>query len=247
MAIPELLASTATDLERIGSRLSAVNATAVGPTTVLVSAGSDEVSAAVASLFSRHAQEYQAWSARVSTFHAHFVQTLTTGAGMYHAAEAANVSPLQQTLDVVNAPTQLLLGRPLIGNGANGGPGQNGGNGGLLYGDGGNGGSSTTPGQPAVTVVRPAGRQRRRWRAGGAGANGGAGGNGGCSMATGGWRSRRAASIVGATAVMVAPAATPVCGATAARAGRCGRRNRRRRCQPGLSPGSAGAYRRSWA
>ncbi|EUA01420.1 PE family protein [Mycobacterium kansasii 824] len=187
MAIPELLASTATDLERIGSRLSAVNATAVGPTTVLVSAGSDEVSAAVASLFSRHAQEYQAWSARVSTFHAHFVQTLTTGAGMYHAAEAANVSPLQQTLDVVNAPTQLLLGRPLIGNGANGGPGQNGGNGGLLYGDGGNGGSSTTPGQPggnggAAGLVGNGGAGG----AGGAGANGGAGGNGGLFYGNGG-------------------------------------------------------------
>ncbi|POY23751.1 PE family protein, partial [Mycobacterium kansasii] len=188
MAIPELLASTATDLERIGSRLSAVNATAVGPTTVLVSAGSDEVSAAVASLFSRHAQEYQAWSARVSTFHAHFVQTLTTGAGMYHAAEAANVSPLQQTLDVVNAPTQLLLGRPLIGNGANGGPGQNGGNGGLLYGDGGNGGSSTTPGQPggnggAAGLVGNGGMgasgASSTVTAGGDGAAGGHGGNGG--------------------------------------------------------------------
>src|ERR1043165_7740426 len=45
--------------------------------------------------------------------------------------------------DLINAPTQLLLGRPLIGNGANGaaGTGQAGGAGGILWGNGGTGGS----------------------------------------------------------------------------------------------------------
>jgi hypothetical protein len=37
-------------------------------------------------------------------------------------------------LGAINAPTEAILDRPLIGNGANGGPGQNGGAGGLLYG-----------------------------------------------------------------------------------------------------------------
>ncbi len=62
----------------------------------------------------------------------------------------------------MNTPTQLLLGRPLIGNGANGAPGtgQAGGAGGLLYGNGG--------------VVAPAGLASNSGRSGGAG---GAGGN----------------------------------------------------------------------
>ncbi|WP_415823700.1 PE family protein, partial [Mycobacterium basiliense] len=168
VVIPELLTSAATELERIGSTLSAVNAAAAGSTTGLLGAGADEVSAAVAALFAGHAHEYQTLSARASTFHAQFVQALTGHAGSYVAAEAANASPLQPVLDVINTPTQLLLGRPLIGDGANGGPGQSGGNGGLLYGNGGNGGSSTTPGQ-----------------AGGNGGGAGFGGNGGAGGAGG--------------------------------------------------------------
>lgn len=49
----------------------------------------------------------------------------------------------------MNAPTQTLLGRPLVGDGADGasGPvGQPGGDGGILWGNGGNGGDSTSPG-----------------------------------------------------------------------------------------------------
>jgi hypothetical protein len=38
-------------------------------------------------------------------------------------AESAAASPLQTALNVLNAPTQALLGRPLVGNGANGAPG----------------------------------------------------------------------------------------------------------------------------
>ncbi|MET2805003.1 PE family protein, partial [Mycobacterium tuberculosis] len=43
---------------------------------------------------------------------------------------------------MLNAPTQALLGRPLVGNGANGAPGTgaNGGDGGILFGSGGAGG-----------------------------------------------------------------------------------------------------------
>ncbi|BCI88559.1 hypothetical protein NIIDMKKI_37650 [Mycobacterium kansasii] len=46
----------------------------------------------------------------------------------------------QQALNLINAPTNLLLRRPLIGDGANGtAPGQPGQAGGLLLGNGGNG------------------------------------------------------------------------------------------------------------
>ena len=92
------------------------------PTTGLVAAGADEVSAAVAALFAGYGQEFQALSVQASAFHQQFVQALSSGAGSYLAAEAANASPLQTVRDdllaAVNAPTEALLGRPLIGNGA---------------------------------------------------------------------------------------------------------------------------------
>ncbi|AMC63774.1 PE-PGRS family protein PE_PGRS30 [Mycobacterium tuberculosis variant africanum] len=118
----------------------------IDPTTALASAGADEVSAAVSRLFGAYGQQFQALNARAATFHAEFVSLLNGGAAAYTGAEAASVSSMQALLDAVNAPTQTLLGRPLIGNGADGvagtgsNAGGNGGPGGILYGNGGNGG-----------------------------------------------------------------------------------------------------------
>jgi hypothetical protein len=131
-ASTDLIGNAATDLAGIRSALSAANAAAAGPTAQIQAAGADEISAAIATLFGSHAHAYQAFSAQATAFHDQFVQTLE-GAGNAYAAEAANASPLQSVLDAINAPTQTLLGRPLIGDGANGGPGQAGGDGGLLY------------------------------------------------------------------------------------------------------------------
>lgn len=175
LATPEMVAAAANNLAQIGSTLSAANAAALAPTTGVLAAGADEVSAAVASLFSGHAQAYQTLGTQAAAFHERFIQALSTAAGAYGSAEAANASPLQQALNVINAPTQTLLGRPLIGNGTNGAPGtgQAGGPGGLLYGNGGNGGSGGVG------------------QAGGAGGNatlignGGNGGNGGVGSAPG--------------------------------------------------------------
>ncbi|HVQ85584.1 MAG TPA: PE family protein, partial [Mycobacterium sp.] len=75
---------------------------------------------------------------------------LNGGAAAYSATEAANASPLGIVLGVINAPTEALVGRPLIANGKNGGTvngvGQPGGQGGILLGNGGKGGPSTAPG-----------------------------------------------------------------------------------------------------
>jgi len=89
------------------------------------------------------------------------VQALSSGAGSYAATEAANAAAGQGLLDLLNAPTQLLFNRPLIGNGAEattpGGPGGDGGDGGTaaVVGPGGPGGSggqlfgaSGSPGNP---------------------------------------------------------------------------------------------------
>ncbi|WP_079095987.1 PE family protein, partial [Mycobacterium tuberculosis] len=137
IATPQLLATAALDLASIGSQVSAANAAAAMPTTEVVAAPADEVSAAIAGLFGAHARQYQALSVQVAAFHEQFVQALTAAAGRYASTEAAVERSL---LGAVNAPTEALLGRPLIGNGADGtAPGQPGAAGGLLFGNGGNG------------------------------------------------------------------------------------------------------------
>ena len=95
IAAPEMMASAASDLASIGSMIGEANAAAAAPTTAVMAAAGDEVSAAIASLFSSHAQEFQALSAQAAAFHAQFVQALNGAGGAYAAAEAANASPLQ--------------------------------------------------------------------------------------------------------------------------------------------------------
>ena len=125
----------------------------------MLAVGADEVSAAVAGVFGAHAQAYQALSAQAEAFHQQFVQLMTGSAAQYATAEAAAASPLQsveqQLLNLINAPSVLLTGRALIGNGANGlpGAGTNGGDGGWLLGNGGSGG-----------CCRPPERRKRRRR-----------------------------------------------------------------------------------
>ena len=91
---PEFVTAAASELADIGSAIGAANAAATGPTTGLLAAGADEVSAAVASLFSTHGQAFQALTAQAAAFHDQFVRSLSAGAGMYAATEAANASPL---------------------------------------------------------------------------------------------------------------------------------------------------------
>ena len=71
---PEMMVSAASDLAGIGSSLNAAHAAAVVPTTGVLAAAGDEVSAAIASLFSSHAQQFQALSAEAAAFHAQFVR-----------------------------------------------------------------------------------------------------------------------------------------------------------------------------
>lgn len=108
-AAPEYVAAAATDLANIGSTISWANSAAMGPTSGVLAAGADEVSATVAALFDAHAQAYQAFSAQAAYFHEQFVQLLNGGATQYALAEAANASPLQTieqgVLSVADAPS----------------------------------------------------------------------------------------------------------------------------------------------
>ena len=190
IAVPQLMTDAAANLAGIGSTISAANAAAAAPTSGVLAAAADEVSAAVATLFSHHGTAFQALSAQAMAFHAQFVQTLNAGAAGYASSEAASVQ--QMLLNAVNTPVQALTGRPLIGNGANGtttaqGVGTPGGPGGWLGGNGGNGGVSTATGAPGG-AGGPAGLigTGGTGGAGGWGAQGGAGGPGGWLDGNGG-------------------------------------------------------------
>ena len=87
---PEALAAAAGSLQGIGSALSAQNAAAAAPTTGVVPAAADEVSALTAAQFAAHAGRYQAISAQAAAVHDLFVNALGTSAGSYAATEAAN-------------------------------------------------------------------------------------------------------------------------------------------------------------
>lgn len=140
---PELLDTAAADAARIGSAVRVGHLAALVPTTELAAAGADEVSAAIATVFGAHAREYQLAAAQAAMYHDEFVGTLRAAAAAYTSMEAtiatamagpvgaATVSdplrtvgeawvnsPLGQELDpIINAPTDILLGRDLIGNG----------------------------------------------------------------------------------------------------------------------------------
>ncbi|MEX3521699.1 PE family protein, partial [Mycobacterium tuberculosis] len=207
IATPEMMATAAFDLARIGSQVSAASAVAAMPTTEVVAAGADEVSAGIAALFSAHAQEYQALSAQAAAFHDQFVHTLTAAARWYTATEIANAAAMRVVLGAVNAPTQTLLGRPLIGDGAHGtAPGQPGGAGGLLFGNGGNGAAGAV-GQ--VGGAGGAGGNAGLFGNGGAGGAGGAGGGAGGAGGNAGWFGHGGAGGVGGVGAAGANGATP--------------------------------------
>ncbi|CKM26883.1 PE family protein [Mycobacterium tuberculosis] len=121
---PDWLASAAAEVQSIGSALSAANAAAAAPTTLLVAAAEDEVSAAAAALFANYGREYQTLSVRFASLDQQFAQALNSAAASYQTAEATGASLVQTAtqgvLGVINAPTEFMFGRSLIGDGADG-------------------------------------------------------------------------------------------------------------------------------
>jgi hypothetical protein len=89
---PEALSATAANLAGIGAMMSAQNSAAAPPTTGVVPAAADEVSALAATQFAVHAQMYQAISAQAEAIHQQLVSTLENNATSYAAAEAANAT-----------------------------------------------------------------------------------------------------------------------------------------------------------
>lgn len=194
VAVPEALGAAARQISGINTSLQSANAVAAASTTDILAAGADEISAAITAVFRGHGLQYQSLRAAAAEFQQSFLQTLNAAGGAYAAADAASASPLQMLESnvpgVVNAPTQALLGRPLIGNGVNGtAANPNGGAGGLLIGNGGNGYSFTSGATlqnggsgGAAGLIGNGGAGGDGWRGGA----GGVGGNGGWLVGVGG-------------------------------------------------------------
>jgi hypothetical protein len=89
---PETLAFAAGDLQGIGSAVAAGNMAAAAPTTGVVPAAADAVSALTAAHFAAHGHLYQAIGAQATAIHELFVNTLAASAGSYAACEAANAA-----------------------------------------------------------------------------------------------------------------------------------------------------------
>ena len=96
IAAPEFVSAAATDLANLGETISQANAAAASPTSSVLAAGADEVSAVISSLFGAHAQAYQALSCRAASFHQQFVSLLHGGAAQYASAEAKNAQQVAQ-------------------------------------------------------------------------------------------------------------------------------------------------------
>ena len=69
--LPEAMTATAGGLQDVGSTVAAGNAAAAAPTTGVVPAAADAVSALTAAQFATHAQMYQAVSAQAAAIHEH--------------------------------------------------------------------------------------------------------------------------------------------------------------------------------
>ncbi|ORW32527.1 hypothetical protein AWB91_11330 [Mycobacterium paraense] len=110
--VPEALGTAAADLAGIGSTLEVAHAAAAAPTTGIVAAADDEVSAAIAAVFSAQGKAFQALGAQAAAFHAQFLRAVVGGAESYAGAEAAAASLVRQA---VNAPasaagTSFIMG-----------------------------------------------------------------------------------------------------------------------------------------
>ncbi|MEE2854241.1 MAG: PE family protein [Actinomycetota bacterium] len=89
---PDKLSAAASNLQSITAALNVGKAAAAIPTTGVVPAAADEVSALTAARFAAHAAQFQALAARAIAVHELLAATLAQSAGTYAATEAANAA-----------------------------------------------------------------------------------------------------------------------------------------------------------
>ena len=112
VAVPEVL-GTAADLASLGSTISAANAAAAASTTGVLAAAEDEVSAAIAAVFSAHGQGFQALGAQAAVFHDKFAHAVAAAGNAYADTEAANEVAVSGVLGAPTTSSGPLSAHPL--------------------------------------------------------------------------------------------------------------------------------------
>ena len=107
--IPEELASAAEDVGNIGTRLEEANAVAALPTSGILPAGADEVSAAITPLFNNQSAVYQELAAQAKVFHQQFTQLLGAAGITYTDAEQAAFQALRDAISELESPLRPLF------------------------------------------------------------------------------------------------------------------------------------------
>jgi hypothetical protein len=121
---PEALAYAAGKLQTLGSAIAVESAAVASPTTGVIPAAADEVSALQASIFAAYGTLYQSVNAQATAIHELFVHTLGASAGSYAATESANsaktASPLSGGISgLLSSAANTAAADPPGGNVAN--------------------------------------------------------------------------------------------------------------------------------
>jgi PE-PPE domain/PE family len=111
---PDILATTAADVEKIRAAITDVNANAAGPTTGLVAAAQDEVSQAIVKLFGGYGQQYQAVLTKAAAFHDDFARALANAGNAYSQAEASAAALLRGGTSSTVTSTVTPLANPSV-------------------------------------------------------------------------------------------------------------------------------------
>lgn len=91
---PHAIVEAAGSLRAIGAAMRSQNAVTAAPTTGVIPAAADEVSAATAAQFAEHAAMFQAVAAQAKAIHEMFIAELISGADSYATSEAANAAAM---------------------------------------------------------------------------------------------------------------------------------------------------------
>ena len=118
---PEALSTTAANLAGIGAMMSAQNSAAAAPTTGVVPAAADQVSALAATQFAVHAQMYQAISAQAEAIHQQLVSTLGKQRDVLRGRRSRkrhdSVLSQDSTMDFATLPPEINSARMYAGPG----------------------------------------------------------------------------------------------------------------------------------
>ncbi|OBI82305.1 PE family protein [Mycobacterium sp. 1245805.9] len=112
---PECVLTAAGDLSRIGSAIEGASATAASTITAVVPPAADEVSAQLATMFTAHAQSYQAASAQAVAYHQEFAGTFAAAGARYALTEIVNSSPLQKVEHSLLGGAKGFIGHGVLG------------------------------------------------------------------------------------------------------------------------------------